>query len=116
MVGSALFLLFFCFSFMSALGFAAGNRGNGQRGQGVAWPWFGDAASTELETSKARLKEIGKTRSQSVIEAEITGLKQDKFWQGSRIASAPSGGLAQNFCKACRPNRPSLLRPSKLTG
>jgi len=97
-VGSVLFLLFFSFGFFSALGFAAGNRGmvsGGRESLGLGL----ETASTELETSKARLKELGKTRSKGVIEAEITGLKQEKFWQVSTLCTAPSGYLAQTFCK-----------------
>lgn len=98
LLGSALFLLFFGFSFLSALGFAASNRGNVSGGRETLGLRL-DAATTELDRSKARLQEIGKTRAQSVIEAEITNLQQDKFWRGSQYCNWPSGGEAQNFCK-----------------
>ena len=106
-VGSALFFLFFSFSFLSALGFAAGNRGNvsgGRESLGLRL----DAATGELDRSKARLKEIGRTRPQSVIEVEITGLRQDKFWRGSQYCVSPSGGEAQNFCKGYYAKRAEL--------
>ena len=98
-VGSALFVLFFCFSFLSALGFAAGNRGVVSGGRESLALGLETAAS-ELESSKTRLKELGKTRPQTVIEAEIKGMKQDKFWQGSTHCTAASGYLAQAFCKS----------------
>ena len=59
-----------------------------------------ETAASELESSKTRLKELGKTRPQTVVEAEIKGLKQDKFWQGSTDCTAASGYLAQAFCKS----------------
>ncbi len=97
-VASTLFVLFFGFSFASALGFAASNRGNVTGGR-ESLSLRLDAAAGELDRSKARLQEIGRTRAQSVIEAEISSLQQDKFWRGSQYCIWPSGGEAQSYCK-----------------
>lgn len=116
-VASAVFALFFCFSFLSALGFAAGNRGNvsgGRESLGLRL----EAASAELENAKIRLKEIGHSRAHSVIEAEITLLQQDRFWRGSSSCNWPSGGEAQNYCKgyfAKRAELASAVEADRLT-
>lgn len=41
-------------------------------------------------------------------DAEITGLRQDKFWRGSQYCVSPSGGEAQNFCKGYYARRAEL--------
>ena len=97
-IASALFLMFFSFGLMSALGFAAGNRGivtAGRESLGIGL----ETVSSEFENARARLKELGRTRSPGVIEAELKVHQQDRFWQGSASCLKPSGVLAINFCK-----------------
>ncbi len=96
--GCVLFALFFAFSFLSALGFAAGNRGfvsGGRESLGLRL----DAASSELANARLRLKDLNRQRPPSVIEAELKEFQQDKFWKGSQNCANPSGGDARDFCK-----------------
>ena len=98
-IGSVLFLMFFGFGLMSALGFAAGNRGNvtaGRESLGIGF----DTISAEFDNARARLKQLSRTRSPGVVEAELKVLEQDRFWQGSASCVTPSGTLAINFCKS----------------
>jgi hypothetical protein len=90
--------MFFGFGLMSALGFAAGNRGivtAGRESLGIGF----DTLSAEFDNARARLKELGRTRSPGVTDAELKVLEQDRFWQGSTFCATPSGALAVNFCK-----------------
>ena len=97
-VGSLLFVLFFSFSLLSAVGFAAGNRGvvsGGREALGLRLA----AATAELERVGAQLKGLGSPRAAAVIGSELKALQGDRFWKGSQSCEAPSGGEAQSFCK-----------------
>ncbi|MGO9546803.1 MAG: hypothetical protein ACLPPF_18650 [Rhodomicrobium sp.] len=99
LAGCILFALFFAFSFLSALGFAAGNRGmvsGGRESLGLRL----EAASSELGNARLRLKDLNRQRPASVIEAEFKELQQDRFWKGSQNCANPSGGEAREFCKS----------------
>jgi hypothetical protein len=107
LTGSVVFALFFVFSFMSALGFAAGNRGfvsGGRESLGLRL----EAASSELAGARLRLQDFRRQRPPSVIEAEIKELQQDRFWRGSQSCVAPSGGEARDFCKSYFAKRTEL--------
>jgi hypothetical protein len=97
-VSSVLFALFFCFSMMSALGFAAGNRGYVAGGR-EALALRLEETEGELERAKAQRKALPTHRVASVIEEEIKGMQKDRFWTGSQSCNDPSGREAQNFCK-----------------
>jgi hypothetical protein len=105
--GSIFLVFFFCFSFVSALGFAAGNRGfvsGGREALGLRL----EAASSEQSSAKLRLKDLNRQRPASVVEAEIKMLQQDKFWKGSQNCANPSGGEARDFCKTYLGRRAEL--------
>ncbi len=106
-VGSVLFTLFFCFSLMSALGFAAGNRGFVTGGR-EALSMRLEAAMGELEAARAQLKTLPPHRVALVIEEEIRGMQKDRFWSGSQECSDPSGKEARDFCKRLSDRRTEL--------
>lgn len=106
-VGSVLFALFFCFSLMSALGFAAGNRGFVTGGR-EALSMRLEATLSELEAAKAQLKTLPPHRVASVIEEEIAGMQKDRFWSGSQHCDDPSGKEARDFCKRLSDRRAEL--------
>lgn len=107
-LGSVFLVFFFCFSFASALGFAAGNRGSVSGGREALGLRL-EAASSELAGAKLRLKDLNRQRPASVVEAEIKGLQQDKFWRGSQNCANPSGGEAREFCKGYFGKRTELV-------
>jgi hypothetical protein len=97
-VGSALFALFFSFSLMSAMGFAARNRGTingGREAQAMRL----ERATAELQQAQAQLTPLLGGRVAAVIEQELSGMRRDRFWNGSQGCSDPSGGAARSFCK-----------------
>ncbi len=108
LAGCVLFALFFAFSFLSPLGFAAGNRGMVSGGRELLGLRL-DAASSELANARLRLKDLNRQRPASVIEAEIKELQQDKFWKGSQSCVNPSGGDARDFCKGYFAKRTELV-------
>ena len=106
-VGSALFVLFFCFSFLSALGFAAGTRGAVTGGREVLTANL-ESASADLTDALERLKALPHARPSGVIEADINRQKQDRFWTGSRGCAEASGPAARGFCKGIETLRAEL--------
>lgn len=107
-VGSALFVLFFCFSLLSAVGFAAGNRGHVSGGR-EALSMHLDETLSDLEAAKAQVKSLPPHRVAAVIEAEINAMQKDRFWAGSQSCTDPSGREAQNFCKKLSDRRTELV-------
>jgi hypothetical protein len=97
-VGSVLFALFFCFSLMSAIGFAAINRGSVSGGR-EAEAMRLETGMNDLQQAKAELKGLPAHRVAAVIEEELKGMRKDRFWNGSQSCNEPSGGEARNFCK-----------------
>jgi len=106
-LGSVLFAAFFCFSLMSALGFAAGNRGFVSGGR-EALSMRLDATLSELEAARAQLQSLASHPVASVVEEEIRGMQKDRFWIGSQNCNEPSGKEAQSFCKKLSGRRTEL--------
>jgi hypothetical protein len=96
--GSALFVLFFCFSLMSAIGFAAGNR-NAVTGGREAQALRLEASESALQQAKSELKGLPAHRFVAVIDEELKGMRLDRFWTGSQNCTQPSGGVAIAFCR-----------------
>jgi hypothetical protein len=97
-VGSALFVLFFCFSLMSAIGFAAGNR-NAVTGGREAQALRLEAFENGLRQANSELKSLPAHRAGAIIEEDLKGMRQDRFWAGSQNCTQPSGGVAITFCR-----------------
>lgn len=97
-LGSVLFVMFFCFSFMSAIGFGNANRSKAIGGREAKAMQLEQAAG-DLERARAELKALPPHRIAAVIEEELKVMRRDRFWNGSQSCNNPSGGQARNFCK-----------------
>ena len=97
-LGSVLFALFFCFSLMSAMGFANANRSKVIGGR-EAQAMHLEQAAGDLERAKTELKALPPHRLAAVIEEELKTMRKERFWNGSQSCKEPSGGEARNFCK-----------------
>jgi hypothetical protein len=93
----ALFTIFFIFSFISALGFAASNRSVKSEGREAINRRLADAEAQLQEREHSRPKIAGH-RPSGVVQALIEKVQQDKRYQGSQRCAVP-WPEARKFCQ-----------------
>jgi hypothetical protein len=97
-VASGVFLLFFSFALLSAVGFSAGNRGAVTGGREVITARY-EAVLVEQSEVMAKLKGLPVSRPQGVIVEALRGLEQDRRWSRSNSCTEASSGDSRAFCE-----------------
>lgn len=97
-IGSTVFVLFLAFSLLSAIGFAAGNRGfvsGGREALGLRL----DQANADLEATREKRKEMPSHRPVHVVEEAIKGDQLDGLYTWSKSCTEANWKNARDFCK-----------------
>lgn len=97
-VASGVFVLLFCFSLMSAIGFAAGNRGAVTGGREVIALRY-QAALRDVGEVEAKLKAVPPARPESVIVEALRAAEQDKRWSSSKTCTEATAVESRAFCE-----------------
>lgn len=97
-VASGVFALLFCFSLMSAIGFAAGNRGAVTGGREVIALRY-QAAVRDVAEVEARLKAVPPARPETVIVEALRASEQDKRWSSSKSCTEATALESRTFCE-----------------
>ncbi|HRE22471.1 MAG TPA: hypothetical protein PKW21_15760, partial [Rhabdaerophilum sp.] len=98
LVGSAVFLLFTAFSLLSALGFAADNRGHlaGTR-EGLNATY--ETVMRDVQAAEAKLAALPKHRPAPLVEQAINAIKQDRRWTTSKECTEATAQASREFCE-----------------
>jgi len=97
-IASVVFVLFFSFSLMSAIGFAAGNRGAVTGGKEVIALRY-QAAVRDVAEVDNKLKALPPSRPQGVVVEALRGLEQDKRWSSSKNCTEATAGESRAYCE-----------------
>ena len=97
-IGSTVFALFLTFSLLSAIGFAAGNRGFVSGGREMLGLRL-EQANADLEATREKRKEMPKHRPAHVVEEAIKGAQQDRHYALSKSCSEATWKDPRDFCK-----------------
>lgn len=106
-IGSVVFLFFTAFSLLSALGFAADNRGHvaGTR-EGVNATY--ETVLRDLEAAEGKRGALPKHRPAPVIEEALNAIKQDKRWSSSKNCEDATAQASRAFCEGYFSTRAEL--------
>lgn len=106
-IGSVVFLFFTAFSLLSALGFAADNRGHvaGTR-EGLNATY--ETVLRDLESAEAKRVALPKHRPAPVIEEALNAIKQDKRWSSSKNCEDATAQASRAFCEGYFSTRAEL--------
>lgn len=96
-VGIGLMVLVLSFSLISALGFAAGNRGAVAGGREAVTARF-DAVRTELSEVDTQISKIGTIKDIRVVETALERFKQDQRWAASRNCQEATTPRSRDYC------------------
>ena len=97
-LGVPVFLAFAAFSFSSAVGFAAKNRGSIGEDRALA----GERLTTlrhEISETETKLKALGTPRPAAVMDELLRGLQQDHRWASSKECADATADASRSFCK-----------------
>jgi len=97
-IAGVVFCLFFSFSLMSAIGFAAGNRGAVTGGKEVIAARY-QAVMRDVAEVDGKIKALPPARPQGVIVEALRGLEQDKRWSTSKNCTEATAGESRGFCE-----------------
>lgn len=95
--GCLVWLLFVCFSLLSAVGFAAENR-YWQLDSRTQLQDRLKTAKTDLERAKSKLQTLPEHRPATVVQAELERLKQSVRWTSSRSCTNATVTASRTFC------------------
>lgn len=96
-VAAVVFCLFFAFSLISAIGFAAHNRGAVTGGKEVIALRY-QAAVRDVAEVEGKLKALPKSRPQAVIVEALRALEQDKKFSTSKGCTEATAQDSRSFC------------------
>ncbi|MEM7620020.1 MAG: hypothetical protein AAF228_06095 [Pseudomonadota bacterium] len=99
-IGSTLFILLICFALVSALGFAAGNRGAVTGGREAITQKY-ELAHKELEDAQERFAQIKTKRAPGTIASDMSAMKQERRWKSTKgcVGDHTTAKLSIAFCK-----------------
>lgn len=98
LIASGVFVLLFGFSLMSAIGFAAHNRGAVTGGKEVIALRY-QAALRDVAEVEAKLKAVPAARPQTVVVESLRGAEQDKRWATSKNCTEATAVDSRAFCE-----------------
>jgi len=96
-IGSCVFVLFLSFSLLSALGFAAGNRGATAGGREALTARY-ELVKTEAVELDSRISSLGTIQDARVAEAALSKLRQHYRWTSSKQCTDATARKSRNFC------------------
>ena len=106
-VGSLVFVFFSAFSLLSALGFAADNRGHlAETREGLTATF--ETVSRDLSEAEARRSGLPKHRPASVVEEALSAIKQDKRFTSSKQCEDATAQASRAFCEGYFSTRAEL--------
>lgn len=97
-VAGVVFCLFFAFSLISAIGFAAHNRGAVTGGKEVIVLRY-QAAVRDVAEVEGKLQVLPVSRPQAVVVEALRGLEQDKRWSTSKGCTEATALDSRAFCE-----------------
>ena len=97
-IASGVFVLFFGFALVSAVGFAAANRGAITGGKEVVAARY-DAAQRDVTEAETKLAGLPKARPQAVIVEALRALEQDRKWTTSKQCTEATAADSRLFCE-----------------
>ncbi len=97
-LGVPVFLAFAAFSFSSAVGFAAKNRGSISENRALATARLA-GLKQDIEGAETKLKAFPPSRPFAVLQESLRGLEQDRRWQSSKACEAATADASRSFCK-----------------
>lgn len=97
-VASCVFVLLFAFSLMSAVGFAAHNRGAVTGGKEVIALRY-QAALRDVAEVEGKLKALPASRPEGVIVEALRASEQDKRWSTSKSCAEATATESRAFCE-----------------
>lgn len=98
LTGSLIFTFLVGFALLSAIGFAAGNRGAIVGGREAVTSQY-KAATESLELSRSLLSEIKTKRSSKAISANMEALRQEKRWRSTKRCTDSTANASIRYCK-----------------
>ena len=106
-VGSIVFVFFSAFSLLSALGFAADNRGHlAETREGLTATF--ETVTRDLSEAEARRSGLPKHRPASVVEEALSAIKQDKRFTSSKQCEDATAQASRAFCEGYFSTRAEL--------
>lgn len=106
-IGTVVFVVFLAFALLSALGFASGNRNAVTGGRETVTLRHGEVLR-DLGEAERTLANLGEVRPQSVVEAELGKLRQDRLWSSSKSCEDATAPTSRDFCKTVFDARAAL--------
>ncbi len=97
-IGSVIFVGLLCFALVSAIGFAAGNRGAVTGGREALTQRY-DLASKTLADVETRLDRITTKRTPGTIQADMAAMQQEKRWRSTKGCVDTTANKSIRFCK-----------------
>lgn len=97
-IASGVFVLFFGFALISAVGFAAANRGAVTGGRDVVAARF-QAAQRDVAEVEGKIAVLPKARPQAVIVEALRALEQDRKWATSKGCTEATAADSRAFCE-----------------
>lgn len=97
-IASGVFVLFFGFALVSAVGFAAANRGAITGGKDVVAARY-QAAQRDVAEVEGKVAALPKSRPQAVIVEALRGLEQDRKWTTSKGCTEATAADSRLFCE-----------------
>jgi len=95
--GAVLFILFACFSLLSAIGFAADNRGVMTLGRAAIDQTFARLQS-ERDGLQSQLSALPPHRPQGVVAEELRAAEQNRLWARSKSCTEATEPASRAFC------------------
>lgn len=118
LLASAVFCLMFAFSLISAVGFAASNRGAVTGGREVIAARY-QAAVRDVAEVEGKVAALPKARPQAVIVEALRALEQDRKWSTSKGCTEATASDSRVFCEgyfSTKAELASALEASRLDG
>lgn len=111
-IASGVFLLLFAFSVVSAIGFAASNRGAVVGGKDVVAARF-KAATHDVADVEGRIAKLASARPEAVIVQALRATEQDRRFASSRSCTEATASDSRSFCETYFTTKAELAAASE---